>query len=88
MSIGQRTAPFTRENVIGAASTSGLFHKGLKIAFDGVGTRSQATALETKVVRVPEGEWLRWDFSLSTPRSPHRTTQAEGVPDETRVVAC
>jgi hypothetical protein len=90
MSIGQRTAPFTRENVIGATITSGLFHKGLKIAFDGVGTRSQATALETKAVMVPVGEWPRWGFSLSTPRSPHRTMQdeaAEGVPDETRV-AC
>lgn len=67
MSIGHRTTPFTRENVIGATSTSGFFHKGLYTTFDGVGPRSQATALETKAVKVPEGEWSRWGFSLPTP---------------------
>lgn len=56
MSVGHRIAPFTRENVIGTTSARGFFHKGINIAFDGVGPRSQATALETEAVRVPEGE--------------------------------
>lgn len=67
MSIGHRLASFTRENVIGATSTSGSCHVGVNVAFDGIGPRSQATALETEVVRVTVGEWSMWGFGLPLP---------------------
>lgn len=68
MSIGHRLASFTRENVIGATSTSGSCHIVLDATFDVVSTRCQATALETKVVRVLLEKW---------PRLPPRSTQDE-----------
>lgn len=80
MSVGHRLASFTRENVVGATSTSGSVHEALDATFDGVGTRSQATALETKVVEVLTGEWPRWNFSLPMPGGE--------LPGETRVAAC
>lgn len=70
MSVGHRLASIARENVVGATSPGGSLHKGLDGTFDSVGPRSQATALETKVVEVLTGEWPQWNFSLPVPGVP------------------